>query len=137
MSQYIQVTESFYITKNHFVIEPNVLNIVEDIYGRYVTSTNSYAEFTQLFDELYRFILVDENFYNQYNGMVLIPEKTILRVRKTNDNKYVVEEKIRQYFSHLFTMIEPVVQYTMMDFQDTYVTLTYDDFDHSNDISVA
>jgi hypothetical protein len=137
MSQYIQVTESFYTTKNYFVDSPNVLYIVKDLYGRYVTATNSYNEFTQIFDELYSFILVDENFYNQYNGTVLIPEKTILHVRKTNDNKYVVEQNMRQYFSHLFTMLEPVVQYTMMDFQDTYVTLTYDDFDHSNDISVA
>ena len=137
MSQYIQVTENFYVKNNHFTIEPNVLNIVKDLYYRYVTSINSYTEFTQLFNELYRFVLVDENFYNQYNGTVLIPEKTVLYVRKTNDNKYVVEEKFRQYFSHLFTMSEPVVQYTMMSFQDTYLTLTYDDFDHSNDISIA
>ena len=137
MSQYIQVVEKFYVKNNHFTIEPNVLNIVKDLYYRYVTSSNSYIEFTQLFNELYNFVLVDENFYNQYNGTVLIPEKTVLYVRKTNDNKYVVEEKYRQYFSHLFTMLEPLVQYTMMDFQDTYLTLTYDDFDHSNDISIA
>ena len=137
MSQYIQVIEKFYVKNNHFTIEPNVLNIVKDLYYRYVTSSNSYIEFTQLFNELYNFVLVDENFYNQYNGTVLIPEKTVLYVRKTNDNKYVVEEKYRQYFSHLFTMLEPLVQYTMMDFQDTYLTLTYDDFDHSNDISIA
>ena len=137
MSQYIQVIEKFYVKNNHFTIEPNVLNIVKDLYYRYVTSSNSYIEFTELFNELYNFVLVDENFYNQYNGMVLIPEKTVLYVRKTNDNKYVVEEKYRQYFSHLFTMLEPLVQYTMMDFQDTYLTLTYDDFDHSNDISIA
>ena len=137
MSQYIQVVEKFYVKNNHFTIEPNVLNIVKDLYYRYVTSSNSYIEFTQLFNELYNFVLVDENFYNQYNGTVLIPEKTVLYVRKTNDNKYVIEEKYRQYFSHLFTMLEPLVQYTMMDFQDTYLTLTYDDFDHSNDISIA
>ena len=137
MSQYIQVVEKFYVKNNHFTVEPNVLNIVKDLYYRYVTSSNSYIEFTQLFNELYNFVLVDENFYNQYNGTVLIPEKTVLYVRKTNDNKYVVEEKYRQYFSHLFTMLEPLVQYTMMDFQDTYLTLTYDDFDHSNDISIA
>jgi hypothetical protein len=113
------------------------LIIVKDLYSRYVTSKNSYDDFTLLFEELYNFILVDENFYNQYNGTVLIPEKTVLYVRKTNDNKYVVEENIRQYFSHLFTILEPVVQYTMMDFQDTYLTLTYDDFDHSNDISIV
>jgi len=135
MTQYIQVTEKFYVKNNHFTNEPNILNIVKDLYDRYVTSTNSYDEFTQLFNESYVFILVNENFYNQYNGTVLIPEKTVLYVRKTNDNKYVVEEKYRQYFSHLFTMLEPVVQCTMMDFQDTYLTLTYDDFDHSNDIA--
>jgi len=135
--EYIQVTESFFIKNNFKQYGPNILNIVKDLYNRYVTSKNSYDEFTQLFNESYFFILVDENFYNQYNGTVLIPEKTVLYVRKTNDNKYVVEEKYRQYFSHLFTILEPVVQYTMMDFQDTYLTLTYDDFDHSNDISIA
>ena len=55
-------------------------------------------------------------------------------VRKTKDNKYVVETKMKQYFSYCFTMSDPTVQYTMMDFQDTYLALTYDDFDHSNDI---
>jgi hypothetical protein len=132
--EYIQVTESFFVKNNFKYDEPNMLFIVKDLYGRYATSKNSYDDFTLLFEELYNFILVDENFYNQYNGTVLIPEKTVLYVRKTNDNKYVVEENIRQYFSHLFTILEPVVQYTMMDFQDTYLTLTYDDFDHSNDI---
>jgi hypothetical protein len=132
--EYIQVTESFFVKNNFKYDEPNMLFIVKDLYGRYATSKNSYDDFTLLFEELYNFILVDENFYNQYNGTVLITEKTVLYVRKTNDNKYVVEENIRQYFSHLFTILEPVVQYTMMDFQDTYLTLTYDDFDHSNDI---
>ena len=131
---YIQVTESFFTINNFKREEPNMLYIVKDLSGRYVTSKNSYDDFTSLFEELYNFILVDENFYNQYNGTVLIPEKTVLYVRKTNDNKYVVEENIRQYFSHLFTILEPVVQYTMMDFQDTYLDLTYDDFDHSNGI---
>jgi hypothetical protein len=135
--EHIQVTESFFVKNNFKYDEPNMLFIVKDLYSRYVTSKNSYDDFTLLFEELYNFILVDENFYNQYNGTVLIPEKTVLYVRKTNDNKYVVEENIRQYFSHLFTILEPVVQYTMMDFQDTYLTLTYDDFDHSNDISIV
>jgi hypothetical protein len=131
---YIQVTESFFVKNNFKHEESNVLYIVKDLYDRYVTSKNSYDDFTLLFEELYNFILVDEKFYNQYNGTFLIPEKTVLYVRKTNDNKYVVEENIRQYFSHLFTILEPVVQYTMMDFQDTYLDLTYNDFDHSNDI---
>jgi len=135
--EYIQVTESFYGKNNFKQDGPNILNIVKDLYNKYVTSKNSYDEFTQLFNESYYFILVNENFYNQYNGTVLIPEKNVLYVRKTNDNKYVVEEKYRQYFSHLFTMLEPLVQYTMMDFQDTYLALTYDDFDHSNDISLV
>lgn len=131
---YIQVTKSFFTVNNFKHEESNVLYIVKDLYGRYITSKNSYDDFTLLFEELYNFILVDEKFYNQYNGTFLIPEKTVLYVRKTNDNKYVVEENIRQCFSHLFTILEPVVQYTIMDFQDTYLDLTYDDFDHSNDI---
>ena len=132
--EYIQVTESFFV-KNNFKNEaPNILNIVKDLYGRYVTSKNSYDDFTYLFNELYDFVLVDEDFYNQYNGNILIPEMYYMYVRKTNDNKYVVETKMLQYFSYCFTMLEPIVQYTMMDFQDTYLTLTYDDFDHSSDI---
>jgi hypothetical protein len=131
---YIQVTESFFVKNNFKNDTPNILNIVKDLYGRYVTSKNSYDDFTYLFNELYDFVLVDEDFYNQYNGNILIPEMYYMYVRKTNDNKYVVETKMLQYFSYCFTMLEPIVQYTMMDFQDTYLTLTYDDFDHSSDI---
>ena len=131
---YIQVTESFFVKNNFKNDAPNILNIVKDLYGRYVTSKNSYDDFTNLFNELYDFVLVDEDFYNQYNGNILIPEMYYMYVRKTNDNKYVVETKMLQYFSNCFTMLEPIVQYTMMDFQDTYLALTYDDFDHSNDI---
>jgi hypothetical protein len=134
---YIQVTESFFVKNNFKNDTPNILNIVKDLYGRYVTSKNSYDDFTYLFNELYDFVLVDEDFYNQYNGNILIPEMYYMYVRKTNDNKYVVETKMLQYFSNCFTMLEPIVQYTMMDFQDTYLALTYDDFDHSNDISIA
>ena len=134
---YIQVTESFFVKNNFKNDAPNILNIVKDLYGRYVTSKNSYDDFTNLFNELYDFVLVDEDFYNQYNGNILIPEMYYMYVRKTNDNKYVVETKMLQYFSNCFTMLEPIVQYTMMDFQDTYLALTYDDFDHSNDISIA
>jgi hypothetical protein len=133
---YIQVTESFFVKNNFKNDTPNILNIVKDLYGRYVTSKNSYDDFTYLFNELYDFVLVDEDFYNQYNGNILIPEMYYMYVRKTNDNKYVVETKMLQYFSNCFTMLEPIVQYTMMDFQDTYLALTYDDFDHSNDISI-
>ena len=131
---YIQVTESFFVKNNFKNDTPNILYIVKDLYGRYVTSKNSYDDFTYLFNELYDFVLVDEDFYNQYNGNILIPEMYYMYVRKTNDNKYVVETKMLQYFSNCFTMLEPIVQYTMMDFQDTYLALTYDDFDHSNDI---
>jgi hypothetical protein len=131
---YIQVTESFFVKNNFKNDTPNILNIVKDLYGRYVTSKNSYDDFTYLFNELYDFVLVDEDFYNQYNGNILIPEMYYMYVRKTNDNKYAVETKMLQYFSYCFTMLEPIVQYTMMDFQDTYLTLTYDDFDHSSDI---
>ena len=134
---YIQVTESFFVKNNFKNDTPNILYIVKDLYGRYVTSKNSYDDFTNLFNELYDFVLVDEDFYNQYNGNILIPEMYYMYVRKTNDNKYVVETKMLQYFSNCFTMLEPIVQYTMMDFQDTYLALTYDDFDHSNDISIA
>ena len=132
--EYIQVTESFFVKNNFKNDSPNILYIVKDLYGRYVTSKNSYDDFTYLFNELYDFVLVDEDFYNQYNGNILIPEMYYMYVRKTNDNKYVVETKMLQYFSNCFTMLEPIVQYTMMDFQDTYLALTYDDFDHSNDI---
>ena len=132
--EYIQVTESFFVKNNFKNDSPNILYIVKDLYGRYVTSKNSYDDFTYLFNELYDFVLVDEDFYNQYNGNILIPEMYYMYVRKTNDNKYVVETKMLQYFSYCFTMLEPIVQYTMMDFQDTYLTLTYDDFDHSSDI---
>jgi hypothetical protein len=134
---YIQVTESFFVKNNYKNDVPNILNIVKDLYGRYITSKNSYDDFTYLFNELYDFVLVDEDFYNQYNENILIPEMYYMYVRKTNDNKYVVETKMLQYFSNCFTMLEPIVQYTMMDFQDTYLILTYDDFDHSNDISIA
>jgi len=134
MTQYIQVTESFFVKNNFKNNKPNLLYIVKDLYGRYVTSKNSYDDFTSLFEEKHDFVLVDENFYNQYNGNILIPEMYYMYVRKTNDNKYVVETKMKQYFSYCFTMSEPIVQYTMMDFQDTYLALTYDDFDHSNDI---
>jgi hypothetical protein len=135
-NQYIQATELFYSRNNHFMSGQNVLNIVKDKEGRYVTSSNSYEEFPNLFDENYTFVDVGQTFYNEYNGTVLIPERTILRVRITNDNKYVVEENMRIYFSHLFTLNEASVQYTIMDFQDTYLSLTYDDFDHSNDLPI-
>ena len=134
MLQYIQVTELFWTQNNYFMVEPNVLFIIKTLEGRYVTSENSYNEFQNLFEQNYDFVLVDETFYNEHNGMVLIPEMTRLWVRKTNDGNYVVDKETQIYFSNVFTMQEPVVQYTMMDFEDTYLTLGYDDFDHSMDI---
>ena len=136
MSQYIQVTESFYARNNFYPSGPNLLYIVKILDGRYVTSENSYQEFQDLFDVKYNFVLVDQNFYNEYNGVVLFPEMTRLYVRITQDNRFVVDESMRGGFSYLFTMQEPILQYTMMEFQDTYLTLGYDDFDHSNDIVV-
>lgn len=133
-SQYIQVTEKFTTDNNYYYTEPNILLIVKALSKRYVTSINSYDEFTFLFEQPYDFVLVDQNFYNQYNETTPIDGMDPLFVRITNDNNYVVEKNMRQYFSHLFTQNEPIVQYTMMDFQDTYLTLSHDDFDHSGDI---
>lgn len=135
MLQYIQVTELFWTQNNYFMVEPNVLFIIKTLEGRYVTSENSYNEFQNLFEQNYDFVLVDETFYNEHNGMVLIPEMTRLWVRKANDGNYVVDKKTQTYFSNVFTMEEPIVQYTMMDFEDTYLNLGYDDFDHSMDIA--
>ena len=134
MSQYIQVTEQFTADYNNYYNEPSVLFIVKTLNKKYVTSVNSYNEFPTLFQQEYDFVVVDENFYNQYNNTPSISGTDPLVIRKTNDNKYVVDMKMRQYFSHLFTSNEHIAQYTMMDFQDTYLTLGYNDFDHSNDI---
>lgn len=134
MSTYIQVIELFYTLNNYFMVAPNVLSIIKTLEGRYVTAENSYNEFQNLFDQSYDFVLVDQAFYNEHNGMVLIPEMTRLWVRKANDGNYVVDKQTQTYFSNVFTMQEPTVQYTMMDFEDTYLTLGYDDFDHSMDI---
>lgn len=134
MAQYIQVTEQFTADNNNYYDEPNVLHIVQTLNKKYVTSVNSYDEFTTLFQQKYDFVVVSDTFYNQYNNTPSTSGENPLVIRKTNDNKYVVETKMRQYFSQLFTFNEPISQYTMMDFQDTYLTLSYNDFDHSNDI---
>jgi hypothetical protein len=134
MLTYIQVTELFFTRNNFFTVEPNALFVTKTLEGRYVTAENSYNEFQNLFEQNYDFVLVDETFYNEHNGMVLFPEMTRLWVRKTNDGNYVVDRETQIYFSNVFTMQEPVVQYTMMDFEDTYLELGYDDFDHSMDI---
>ena len=134
MAQYIQVTEQFTTDNNNYYIEPNVLFIVKTLAKRYVTSINSYDEFTSLFEQNYDFVVVDRTFYDQHNETTPVSGMDPLFVRITNDNQYVVEKNMRQYFSNLFTFNEPIVQYNMMDFQDTYLTLGYNDFDHSNDI---
>ena len=134
MAQYIQVTEQFTVDNNNYYDEPNILHIVQTLNKKYVTSVNSYDEFTTLFQQKYDFVVVSDTFYNQYNNTPSTSGENPLVIRKTNDNKYVVEIKMRQYFSQLFTFNEPISQYTMMDFQDTYLTLGYNDFDHSNDI---
>ena len=134
MAQYIQVTEQFTADNNNYYDEPNVLHIVQTLNKKYVTSVNSYDEFTTLFQQKYDFVVVSDTFYNQYNNTPSVSGGDPLVIRKTNDNKYVVEKNMRQYFSNLFTFNEPISQYTMMDFQDTYLTLGYNDFDHSNDI---
>ena len=55
MVQYIQVTEQFTTDNNNYYIEPNVLFIVKTLAKRYVTSINSYDEFTSLFEQNYYF----------------------------------------------------------------------------------
>ena len=77
---------------------------------------------------------MDVDFYNQYNGMILIPEKLYLFVRQTNDNKYVVESIMSNYFGQILPVDSPITQIKLTDLQDFYVNLEWEDFDHSNDI---
>lgn len=99
-----------------------------------VTDPNSLNEFPQLFDSVFNFIVVDVDFYNQYNGIVLIPEKLYLFVRKTNDNVFVVENIMSDYFNQIIPTNPTIVQLKLTDLQDLYVNLEWEDFDHSNDI---
>ena len=132
--EYIQVIEQFTINNNGYYVDPNILNIVQALSKRYVTSVNSYDVFPDLFQQAYNFVLVDQNFYNQYNDTVIIPGMDPLFVRIANDGNYVVEQLMQQYYSQLFTFDEPILQYTVMDFQDTFLILSHDDFPHTTDV---
>ena len=134
MGQYINLTQTFFNNYQFFGDEITKLYAVRTLNGMLVTDPNTMNEFPQLFDLTYDFIEVDVNFYNQYNGMVLIPEKLYLFVRQTNDNKYVVESIMPNYFGQILPVDSPIMQIKLTELQDFYVNLEWEDFDHSNDI---
>ena len=134
MAQYINLTQTFFNDYQFFGDEITKLYAVRTLNGMLVTDPNTMNEFPQLFDLTYDFIEVDVDFYNQYNGMVLIPEKLYLFVRQTNDNKYVVERIMSNYFGQILPTETPITQIKLTDLQDFYVNLEWEDFDHSNDI---
>lgn len=137
MSQYINLTQTFFDNYQLYGDDFSKLYAVRALNGMLVTSPNTQNEFSQLFDIEYDFIEVNVDFYNQYNGMVLIPEKLYLFVRLTNDNRYVVEKIMTHYFGQILPENSPIVKYKLTDLQDFYVNLEWEDFDHSNDIDVA
>lgn len=134
MAQYINLTQTFFDEYQFFGDDINKLFAVRALDGKLVADPNTMNDFPQLFDYLYNFIEVNVDFYNQYNGMVLIPEKLYLFVRITNDNRYVVEEIMKQYFPQIIPESSPIVQFRLTELQDFYVDLEWQDFDHSNDI---
>lgn len=134
MGQYINLTQTFFNNYQFFGDELTKLYAVRALNGMLVTDSNTLNEFPQLFDIEYDFIEVDVDFYNQYNGMILIPEKLYLFVRKTNDNKYVVESIMSNYFGQIIPVDSPIIKIKLTDLQDFYVNLEWQDFDHSNDI---
>jgi len=134
MAQYINLTQTFFNNYQFFGDELTKLYAVRALNGMLVTDPNTLNEFPQLFDIEYDFIEVDVDFYNQYNGMILIPEKLYLFVRKTNDNKYVVESIMSNYFGQIIPVDSPIIKIKLTDLQDFYVNLEWEDFDHSNDI---
>ena len=134
MAQYINLTQTFFNNYQFFGDELTKLYAVRALNGMLVTDPNTLNEFPQLFDIEYDFIEVDVDFYNQYNGMILIPEKLYLFVRKTNDNKYVVESIMSNYFGQIIPVDSPIIKIKLTDLQDFYVNLEWQDFDHSNDI---
>ena len=134
MAQYINLTQTFFNNYQFFGDELTKLYAVRVLNGMLVTDPNTLNEFPQLFDIEYDFIEVDVDFYNQYNGMILIPEKLYLFVRKTNDNKYVVESIMSNYFGQIIPVDSPIIKIKLTDLQDFYVNLEWEDFDHSNDI---
>lgn len=134
MAQYINLTQTFFNNYQFFGDELTKLYAVRALNGMLVTDPNTLNEFPQLFDIEYDFIEVDVDFYNQYNGMILIPEKLYLFVRRTNDNKYVVESIMSNYFGQIIPVDSPIIKIKLTDLQDFYVNLEWQDFDHSNDI---
>lgn len=134
MSQYVKLTQTFFDNYQFYGDDYSKLHAVRALNGMLVADANTVNEFPDLFDNEYEFIEVDIDFYNQYNGMVLIPEKLYLFVRLTNDNKYVVEKLMTHYFGQILPIDSPTIQYKLTDLQDLYVSLQWDDFDHSNDL---
>jgi len=134
MGQYINLTQTFFNENQGYVVDVNQLHAVRALNGMLVCDANTINDFPDLFEVEYDFLEVDLNFYNQYNGMVLIPEKYYLFVRTTNDNKYVVEESMRWYFPNTIPPQAPILKYKLKNLQDFYVNLEWKDFDHSNDI---
>lgn len=134
MGQYINLTQNFFNSYQFFGDEIAKLYAVRTLNGMLVTDSNTMNEFPQLFDTTYDFIEVDVDFYNQYNGMILIPEKLYLFVRQTNDNKYVVESIMSNYFGQILPVDSPIIQIKLTDLQDFYVNLEWEDFNHSNNI---
>ena len=134
MSTYINLTQDFYENYQMYGNDLNLLYMVRTLNGALVADPNTMNDFPELFELLHNFIEVDTDFYNKYNGSVLIPEKLFLFVRKTNDGKYVVEEKMRNYFSTIISYDLPILQYRLTDLEDFYIELEWEDFDHSNDI---
>ena len=134
MSTYINLTQDFYDKYQMYGNEHSLLHIVRTLNGLLVADPNTINDFPELFEEYYDFIEVDTDFYNKYGGMVLIPEKFFLFVRKTKDGKNVIEEKMKDYFGTVAPQDQPILQYKLTDLDDLYIELEWEDFDHSNDI---
>ena len=134
MSTYINLTQDFYDKYQMYGNDHSLLFMVRALNGQIVADPNTINDFPELFELPHNFIEVDLEFYNKYNGGVLIPEKLFLFVRRTNDGKYVVEEKMRDYFGTIISYDLPILQYKLTDLDDFYIELEWEDFDHSNDI---
>jgi len=134
MNRYLNLTQDFYNNYQMYGNELNLLNMVRTLNGSLVADPNTINDFPELFELPHNFIEVDIDFYNKYNGSVLIPEKLFLFIRRTNDGKYVVEEIMRNYFGTIISYDLPILQYKLTDLEDLYIELEWKDFDHSNDI---
>lgn len=134
MSTYINLTQDFYDNYQMYGNEHSLLHMVRTLNGLLVADPNTMNDFPELFEKPHNFIEVDIDFFNKYNGSVLIPEKLFLFVRTTNDGKYVVEEIMRNYFGTIISQDLPILQYRLTDLNDFYINLEWEDFDHSNDI---